>query len=312
VPERDYRKYLDPKVLAKISGLELRARLIIEGFFSGIHHSPQRGLSVEFADHRAYTQGDDLRRIDWKVFGKTDKYYVKQYEQETNLNLMLVVDCSESMSYRSGEEGMTKHEYATAIAAAIAYLTLQQQDSVGLTLFDEHLTHFIRPSNNAHHWKTLVHELAGKTGPAKTSLGRVLTELAERLSHRLLIILISDLFDAPDAILKGLKHLRYRRHEVIVWNVWDPAELNLPFSGPTLFDGMELMGRLLTDPRALRARYVEEVERFQSQLRTGCGHMLIDYTVFNTAMALDAALSGYLATRAARLRQHSSRVLGGG
>ena len=312
MPERDYRKYLDPKVLAKISGLELRARLIIEGFFSGIHHSPQRGLSVEFADHRAYTQGDDLRHIDWKVFGKTDKYYVKEYEQETNLNLMLVVDCSESMSYRSGEEGMTKHEYATAIAAAVAYLTLQQQDSVGLTLFDEHLTHFMRPSNNAHHWKTLVYELAGKTGPAKTSLGRVLTELAERLSHRLLIILISDLFDAPDAILKGLKHLRYRRHEVIVWNVWDPAELNLPFSGPTMFDGLEATGRLLTDPRALKARYAEEVERFQSQLRTGCGHMLIDYTVFNTAMALDAALSGYLATRAARLRQHSSRVLGGG
>src|SRR3990172_835643 len=308
----DYRKYLDPTVLAKISGLELRARLIVEGFFSGIHHSPQRGLSVEFADHRAYTQGDDLRHIDWKVFGKTDKYYVKEYEQETNLNLMLVVDCSESMSYRSGEEGMTKHEYATAVAAAVAYLTLQQQDSVGLTLFDEHLTHFLRPSNNAHHWKTLVHELAGKTGPAKTSIGRVLTELAERLNHRLLIILISDLFDAPAAILKGLKHLRYRRHEVIVWNLWDPAELTLPFSGPTMFDGLESTGRLLTDPRSLRARYVEEVERFQSQLRTGCGHMLIDYTVFSTATALDVALSGYLATRAARLRQRSSRVLGGG
>jgi len=308
----DYRKYLDPTVLAKISGLELRARLIVEGFFSGIHHSPQRGLSVEFADHRAYTQGDDLRHIDWKVFGKTDKYFIKEYEQETNLNLMLVVDCSESMSYRSAGEGMTKHDYATAVAAAVAYLTLQQQDSVGLTLFDEHLTHFIRPSNNAHHWKTLVHELAGKTGPAKTSIGRVLAELAERLNHRLLIILISDLFDAPAAILKGLKHLRYRRHEVIVWNLWDPAELTLPFSGPTMFDGLESTGRLLTDPRSLRARYVEEVERFQAQLRTGCGHMLIDYTVFSTAMALDVALSGYLATRAARLRQRSSRVLGGG
>jgi len=308
----DYRKYLDPMVLAKIGGLELRARLIVEGFFSGIHHSPQRGLSVEFADHRAYTQGDDLRHIDWKVFGKTDKYFIKEYEQETNLNLMLVVDCSESMSYRSANEGMTKHEYATAVAAAVAYLTLQQQDSVGLTLFDEHLTHFLRPSNNTHHWKTLVHELAGKTGPAKTSIGRVLTELSERLNHRLLIILISDLFDVPEAILKGLKHLRYRRHEVIVWNLWDPAELTLPFSGPTMFDGLESTGRLLTDPRSLRARYVEEVERFQSQLRTGCGHMLIDYTVFSTAMALDVALSGYLATRAARLRQHSSRVLGGG
>ncbi|MEK7732316.1 MAG: DUF58 domain-containing protein, partial [Planctomycetota bacterium] len=252
----DYRKYLDPTVLAKISGLELRARLIVEGFFSGIHHSPQRGLSVEFADHRAYTQGDDLRHIDWKVFGKTDKYFIKEYEQETNLNLMLVVDCSESMSYRSANEGMTKHEYATAVAAAVAYLTLQQQDSVGLTLFDEHLTHFLRPSNNAHHWKTLVHELAGKTGPAKTSIGRVLAELAERLNHRLLIILISDLFDAPAAILKGLKHLRYRRHEVIVWNLWDPAELTLPFSWPTMFNGLESTGRLLTDPRSLRGRYV--------------------------------------------------------
>lgn len=312
MPDNDYRKYLDPKVLAKISGLELRARLIVEGFFSGIHHSPQRGLSVEFADHRAYTQGDDLRHIDWKVYGKTDKYFVKEYEQETNLNLMLVVDCSESMSYASSEEGMTKHEYATALAAAVAYLTLQQQDSVGLTLFDEHVTHFMRPSNNAHQWKTLVHELAGKTGPAKTSISRVLTELAERLNHRLLIILISDLFDAPDSILKGLKHLRYRRHEVIVWNVWDSAELNLPFSGPTMFDGLESTGRLLTDPRSLRARYVDEVERFQSQLRTGCGSMLIDYTMFSTAMTLDAALSGYLATRAARLRQRSSRVLGGG
>ena len=308
----DYRKYLDPMVLAKISGLELRARLIVEGFFSGIHHSPQRGLSVEFADHRAYTQGDDLRHIDWKVFGKTDKYFIKEYEQETNLNLMLVVDCSESMSYRSGNEGMTKHEYATSVAAAVAYLTLQQQDSVGLTLFDEHLTHFLRPSNNTHHWKTLVHELAGKTGPAKTSIGRVLTELSERLNHRLLIILISDLFDVPEAILKGLKHLRYRRHEVIVWNLWDPAELTLPFSGPTMFDGLESTGRLLTDPRSLRVRYVEEVERFQSQLRTGCGHMLIDYTVFSTAMALDVALSGYLATRAARLQRRSSRLLGGG
>ncbi len=310
--EHDYRKFLDPKVLSKISGLELRARLMIEGFLSGIHHSPQRGLSVEFADHRVYAQGDDLRHIDWKVFGRTDKYYIKEYEQETNLNLMLVVDCSESMNYRSDEELMTKHEYATSIAAALAYLTLQQQDAVGLTLFDEHLTHFIRPSNNAHHWRVLVHELAGRTGRAKTSLARVLSELAERLHRRVLILLISDLLDAPEAILKGLKLLRYRRHEIIVWHVWDPAELNLPFSGPTMFDGLEASGRLLTDPRALRARYLEEVERLQSQLRTGCGHMMIDYTVFHTAMALDAALSGYLATRSARLRQRSSRVLGGG
>ncbi|MEK7710685.1 MAG: DUF58 domain-containing protein [Planctomycetota bacterium] len=310
--KHDYRKYLEPQVLAKIGGLELRARMIVEGFFSGIHHSPHQGLSVEFADHRVYTQGDDLRHIDWKVFGKTDKYYIKEYEQETNLNLMLVVDCSESMGYRSELAALTKHEYATSIAAAVAYLTLQQQDAVGLTRFDEHITGFLRPTNNAHHWKTLVHELDGRTGPAKTSIGRVLAEVAERLNHRLLIVLISDLFDAPESILKGLKLLRYRRHEVIVWNVWDPAELSLPFSGPVMFDGLEQSGRLLTDPRTLRTRYVEEVERFQDQLRAGCGHMLIDYSVFNTGMPLDAALSGYLATRSARLRQRSSRVLGGG
>lgn len=308
----DYRRYLDPVVLAKISGLELRARLMVEGFFSGIHHSPHRGLSVEFADHRIYTQGDDLRHIDWKVYGKTDKYYIKEYEQETNLNVMLVVDCSESMNYRSTDEIMTKHDYATSVAAAVAYLTLQQQDAVGLSLFDEHLTHFHRPSNSAQQWRILVRELAGKTGPAKTSIGRVLTELAERLQHRLLIVLISDLFDSPESILKGLKHLRYRRHEIIVWNVFDPAELTLPFSGPTMFEGLESTGKLLTDPRSLRARYIEEINRFQTQMRTGCGHMLVDYTVFNTAMALDGALSGYLATRSARLRQRSSRIYGGG
>ncbi len=308
----DYRKYLHPSVLAKISGLEVRARLIVEGFFSGIHHSPHRGLSVEFADHRVYSQGDDLRHIDWKLFGKTDKYYIKEYEQETNLNLMLVVDCSESMAYRSSDELMTKHEYATSLAAALAYLTLQQHDSVGLALFDENLNYFLRPSNYAHHWKTLVHELDGRTGKTKTSLGRVLTELAERLTHRLLIVLISDLFDDPADILRGLKHLRYRKHELIIWNLWDPAELSLPFNGPTLFEGLEYTGRVLGDPGALRARYIEEVQGFQDQMRLACGHILADYSVFTTATPLDAALSGDLATRAARVRPRSSRGGGGG
>jgi uncharacterized protein (DUF58 family) len=312
VAETDYRNYLDPKVLAKISGLELRARLIVEGFFSGMHHSPRHGVSVEFADHRAYTQGDDLRHIDWKVFGKTDKYYIKEYEQETNLNLVLAVDQSESMDFRSSGTALTKHEYTAALAAAVAYLTIQQQDAVGLALFDERLTSFLRPSNHAHHWKTLIQELSGETGPAKTSMGRVLNELAERLGRRTLIILISDLFDDADTILKGFQYLRYRQHELIVWNVWDHAELTLPLTGPTLFDGLEGMGRLLTDPRSLRVRYLEEVQRFQAQLRAGCGHMQVDYAVFDTSSPLDVALSGYLATRSARLRQRSARVMGGG
>ena len=310
--KQEYREYLDPKVLAKISGLELRARLIVEGFFSGMHHSPHRGLSVEFADHRAYTQGDDIRRIDWKVYGKTDKYYIKEYEQETNLNLMLVVDCSESMNYRSSDDAMTKYDYATCLAAATAYLAFQQQDSVGLALFDECVTGFIRPSNNAQNWKILVHELAGRTGLAKTSMSRVFTELTERFGQRMLVIIISDLFDEVEGIVKGLKQLRFRHHDVIVWNLWDQGELTFSLKGPTLFEGLESTGRLLADPGALRVRYLEEVERFQTRLRRACGQMHVDYSVFNTSLPLDAALSGYLATRSARLKRRSSRVMGGG
>lgn len=310
--DKNYRDYLQPKVLSGISGLELRARLIVEGFFGGMHHSPHHGLSMEFADHRAYTQGDDIRHLDWKVFAKTDKYYLKEYEQETNLHVVLAVDCSESMSYRSRESAMSKHDYATSLAAATSYLALQQHDAVGLALFDEHVTHYLRPSSHALQWKSIVRELAGKTGPAKTSLGVVLEELAERIHGRVLVILISDLFDDVDGTLRGLRKLRYRRHDVIVWNLWDRAELTFPIKGPTLFEGLEGSGRLLGEPGALRERYLQEVDRFQTQLRRACGRMHVDYTLFNSSQALDAALTGYLATRSARLRQRSSRVMGSG
>lgn len=305
------RKYLDPAVLARISGLELRARCAVEGFYAGMHHSPHHGVSVEFADHRAYVQGDDLRHIDWKVFGRTNKYYIKEYEQETNLNLLVVVDASESMSYRSDSSGLTKYEYASVLAAAVSYLTMQQQDSVGLALFDEHLREYIRPSNTAQHWKTVIAELSGGTGKTKTSIGRVLSELVERINGRMLIILISDLFDDPEEILKGFKRLLYRHHELIVWNIWDHAELTFPFERPALFAGMEFAGTLRADPRALRLRYLEEVKQFQATLRSACGHMHVDFSTFDTSAPVDAALSGYLSTRSARLRQRSSRIMGG-
>jgi len=307
----DYRAYLDPAVLAKISGLELRARMIVEGFFSGMHHSPFHGLSAEFADHRVYAQGDDIRHIDWKLYGKTDKYYIKEYEQETNLNLMVVVDCSESMGFRSDEAALSKHEYATSLAAAISYLALRQRDSVGLALLDEHLASFVRPSNSPHHWKTLVRELDRAPGSGRTALGRAFAELAERLAVRTLIIVISDLFDDTEATLRGLKHLRYRKHEPVVINVLDPAELSFPLEGPTMFLGLEGTGRLLADPGALRVSYLEALERFQGDYRLGCGRMNIGYSVFDTKAPLDAALSTYLATRSARIRQRSSRVMRG-
>lgn len=310
--EQDYRKYLDPKVLAGISGLELRARLIIEGFFSGMHHSPHHGVSVEFADHRSYTQGDDLRHVDWKVFGKTDKYFIKEYEQETNLDVLLAVDSSASMDFKSESGSMSKYEYATALGAAIAYLALQQQDSVGLTQFDEHLHTFIKPSNRVHQWKEILRELSGRTGLAKTSLSRVLLELSERLSHPMLVILISDLFDDPDEVLRGFRHLQHHGHELIVWNIWDPAELDLPLRGPILFEGLEAEGNLLTDPQTLRDRYIEEVEAFQQSLRAGCGRMEVDFERFTTDTSLETVLRAHLVARSARLRRRSSRVMGGG
>lgn len=305
----DYRKYLDPKVLAKISGLELRARLLVEGYFTGMHRSPYRGASVEFADHRQYVQGDDLRHIDWKVFGRTDKFYLKEYEQETNLTCMLVVDASESMAYRSESAPMSKHEYATSLAAALAYLALRQRDSVGLALFNEKVTRYLRPSNHPAQWKTLIHELLAGTGPGKTSIRAVLDDLAERLAHRSLVVIISDMFDDPRRALKGLRHLQYRRHECIVFNVWDPEELSFPFTGPTRFEGLEDRGTLLTDPRWVRARYLEQVERFTDTLRGGCRQMQIDYERFDTSSALDTAISAYLATRSAHIRAAGGGVL---
>ena len=309
---RKYRKYLEPQVLAKISGLQLRARLIVEGYFSGMHRSPQRGLSIEFADHRSYTQGDDLRHIDWKVYGKTDKYYIKEYEQETNLDLMLVVDASASMRYRSARAPLSKYEYGTAVAAALAYLALQQRDSVGLAVCAEHLERFLRPTNHAHQWRTLIDELERRQGGSQTSLGRALTELAERLSRRMLIVVVSDLLDDADEILTGLRLLRYRRHDLVVCQVLDPAELTFPFKGPTLFEGLEQGGRLLVEPGSIKQRYLEELARFQRRLRLGCGRLRVDYSVFNTGAALDAVLSSYLATRCARIRQRSARVATGG
>lgn len=301
---------LDPAVLARIGSLELRARMVVEGYFTGMHHSPHHGVSIEFADHRAYVQGDDLRSIDWKVFGRTDKYYIKEYEQESNLNLMLVVDASESMKYRSRSEGMSKYEYATTMAGAIAYLALQQQDSVGLALFAERITKFLRGSNNTQQWKTIMQELSQHAGASKTAIDRTLHELAERLTRRSLIILISDLLVEPEGIARGLQKLRYHQHEPMVWHVLDDAELHFPFDGPTKFVGLEDEGTLLLDARAMRPRYLHELRRFQEQLRSACGKARVDYATFNTAHSLGVTLAAFLGVRAARLRQRTSRALG--
>lgn len=317
-----YRKYLDPVTLAKIRGLELRARLAVEGFFTGLHRSPYRGLSIEFVDHRMYSQSDDFRHIDWKVFGRTDKYYIKEYEQETNLNCVVAVDTSASMTYRSEQAPMSKLDYAASIAAALAYVALQQRDAVGLALL-EPSTPWVKPSNNPLQWKNLITELetqvgrsAGRrrppAGTPRTPLRAHLDVLAERLQRRTLVVVLSDLLDDPEQTALGLKRLRYHKHEVIVFNVWDPAEVHFPFRGPSLFEDLESPDEVLLEPQLLRGEYLRAWERFVTTMRRHCRSMLIDYVPCETSMALDGAVSAYLATRSTSVRRRSSRAFGGG
>lgn len=301
----DYRKYLEPRTLARIHSLDLRARLIVEGLMTGMHRSPYQGISVEFAQHRPYVQGDDVRHVDWKVFGKTDKIYLKQYLEETNLHLICVVDCSESMGFgsvTSGGDRWTKYDCATSIAAALSYLAIQQQDSVGLATFDTELKHYIKPSNTPTQWKIITRELTMVPKLQKTGTGRILDQLAEKLNHRSLILLLSDFFDDFESIKMGLRHLRYKKHEIMAFQVLDPQEIVFPFEDTTLFKGLEQMGELLTEPRALREAYLHELELFTADLRKLCRGMHIDFTRLNSGDALDVSLSGFLATRSASIK----------
>lgn len=308
----DYRRYLDPRTLARIARLELRARLVAEGTISGMHRSPYRGSSVEFAEHRQYVPGDDLRYFDWKVFSRTDKPYVRQYEEDSNLVCELVVDCSASMAYRSPGQAMSKHDYGISLAAAIAFLALRQQDAVGLTLFDESIRRQVRASDARGQWRKVIEELQGQAHGRKTSIRGVLESLAERLVRRSLVVVISDLLERPEDTLRGLQRLAYRRHDVLVLHVLDEAEVALPFRGPTLFAGMEGGGRILAEPQAIRDRYLEIVGDYLETLRRGCRALNADYGLFVTSQPLDAALGAYLAARAARWRQGRGARGGGG
>jgi uncharacterized protein (DUF58 family) len=219
----EYQKFLDPRTLAKLHGLELRARRIVEGYVAGMHRSPYHGFSVEFAEHREYVAGDDLRYVDWNFFGKTYKVYLKQYEEETNLVCYLLLDTSESMRYKSDSAALSKLEYAQCIAASLAYLVLRQQDSVGLVTFDQEVRTILRPSGNPSNLKQLLHVMEQSRPERKTATGPIFHDLAERLKKRGVVVILSDLFDDVPAMLAGLKHFRHLRHEVIVFHVLDPA-----------------------------------------------------------------------------------------
>jgi uncharacterized protein (DUF58 family) len=297
------RDYLDPKILNKVTKLELRARLVVEGFVSGMHKSPYHGFSVEFAQHREYVPGDDIRYIDWKIFGKSDRFYIKQFEEETNLRAHLFVDQSESMAYGHADN-LNKFGYAATSTAALAYLIQQQSDAVGLALFNEGIVRELPASNTRASLANIFASLEQARPTSKTKIGVVLQELARELRKRGMVMVFSDLFDDPDQILLGLRSLAQRGHDVVVFHILDRDEVEFPFERMTLFEGMEQMPELLVDPKSLRDAYLREVNSFQDRIRKGCLSQRIDYVRILTSQPLDVVLSSFLAVRASRHKRH--------
>ncbi len=291
----DKRKYLQPEMVAKLNNLSLRARMVVEGYILGLHKSPYHGFSVEFAEHRAYGPGDEIRHIDWKLFGKTDRYYVKQFEEETNLRTHLLLDTSKSMSYSSGK--ISKLEYSGYLAAALTYLMLSQQDAVGLVTFDTSINKFIPPRSTPTYLNTILAQLDNLNPGQNTNIGPVLHEMAERIKKRGLIILISDLLDRPESIIEGLKHFRHNKQEVVVFHILDRQEQQFNFSTRTKFRDLETGETITTEPWQIQDSYTNLIAKFQKFYRQHCRDQNIDYISFFTDESLDLALNGYLQKR---------------
>ncbi len=306
--KNELEKYLDPKVLSRITRLDLRARHVVEGFISGMHPSPFHGLSVEFAAHREYSPGDDIKHIDWKVQARTDRFYIKQYEEETNLKAMFLLDASESMHYsRSG--GLSKYQYAATASASLAFMLQQQQDAVGLAIFDEQLRQYLPASNSVSQIKSMVHAMEQASGDLtkKTSLESVCHAMAEKIPRRGLICLASDLFVDIEGVIRALEHFRHYDHEVLVLHIMDADELEFPFEVTTQFRGLEASGQVIARPRALREAYLKEVDDFCNTVRRRCTAARIDYKRISTTDYLDAALCAFLAARNAAVRKTSAK-----
>ena len=289
---RDSRRFLPPEAIARINRLEVLARQVVEGFLSGLHRSPYFGQSVEFVQHREYVKGDDPRRIDWKAWSKTDKYYIKQYEEETNLRSTILLDVSESMQFGSGK--MTKYEYGCAITACLSYLLLRQQDSVGLYTFADAMQAVLPHRSKRTHLHSILQSLDAGNPTEKTDMGKILSQVAEDQTQRGMIILVSDLFAPRDSLIKGLQKLRHRGHEVLVFHLLDDEELDFNYGGTTKFEGLEAAGDLLCDPRSLREGYMAAVQQFVNDVRHGCARNMVDYQTIRTSEHLDAVLSRYL------------------
>jgi uncharacterized protein (DUF58 family) len=292
-------RFVDPTVLARIGSLELLCRTVVDGFINGLHRSPYFGASVDFAEHRGYTAGDDIRRIDWRLYARTDRYYVKQYEADSNANFSVLLDVSRSMSFAS--RGITKLDYGRYLAGCLTYFAHRQRDRVGIVTFDDDIVDHVPPS--AKHLELVLHTLDHANARRAGHLGAPLRKMAEHFGRRGILVLISDLYESPEGVMDALKPLRSRGNDLIVFHVMDPAELDLPFDEPSSFQDLESGEQLPVVPAVFGEQYRALVGEHVTALRSRLSEARIDYALFNTASPLDYALFKYLSTR-----QRLSRV----
>jgi uncharacterized protein (DUF58 family) len=293
------RPFLDPAVIARLGTLELKARTIVEGFLSGLHRSPFKGFSVEFAEYRQYMPGDDLSTIDWKVFARSDRYYVKKFEEETNLDAQLMLDVSGSMGY--GSTAMTKFEYGACLAASLAYLMNRQRDAVGLTAFDDKIVAMLAASSRPGHLRNLLVTLDRLQLGRETNLSKPLRQVVDSLSKRGMVVLISDLLDDADSVIRSVKHFQFRGNDVIVFQVLDPDEIDFPFDRATRFEDLETDEEIMAVPGAVRDHYLKAIGGLIERYRRDLGAAGIDYQLLSTKRPLELALMSYLTTRSRSL-----------
>ncbi len=291
----DKRKFLNPEMVALLSSMVLRARMVVEGYIIGQHRSPYHGFSVEFAEHRAYGFGDEVRHIDWKLFAKTDRLYIKRYEEETNLRAHLILDISKSMLYTSNV--VTKLNYANSLIAALSYLMINQQDAAGLVQFSDQIDTFIPPKSRPSHLNAILTRLDDHKSGSDTQIEPVLHEMAERISKRGMVVLCSDLLDDPGKIMNGLKHFRYKKQEVIVFHILDRKEIEFDFNSRTKFLDLESKEEITTEPWHIRSSYTQLILDLQKYYRKECRENLIDYIPIFTDQSLDISITEYLNKR---------------
>lgn len=292
----DYRKYLEPSVISKIKNLQLRAKMVVEGFMVGLHKSPYHGFSVEFSEHRQYMQGDSIKDIDWKVYAKREKFYVKQYEEETNLISHVIVDISRSMDYKY-TAAATKLEYAITLAASLIYIMINQQDASGLVLFSDKIESYFPPKSNQVYLKTLLGGLSKIRASGATNTGSCLREVSEKIKKRGLVIIISDLFDDPDKIISALKFFHYKKNEVIVMQVLDPVEKSFAFEKDAIFVDKESGLEITTQPRHIQKAYQTAMKNFLQKIKSECLNHRIEYNLIDTSEPFDRSLMSYFAKR---------------